>query len=502
MISYPKNLLEYIRQFASPGLPVYLVGGAVRDQVMRLQSRDLDFVVQKDAISLGRKVADVSNGAFYVLDAERGSARVLVNVDDENLTLDFANFRGDNLEGDLSQRDFSVNALALDLNDPEKIIDPLNGRDDIESKIIRVCSIATFKDDPVRILRAVRFSFQLGFRIDSTTERELRSSVSLLANSTIERLRDELFYILGGSKPSLSIAILENFGILPYLLPELVPLVHFSQSSHHAHDTWEHTLTVLDYCEQILDSFLQQGKKEIENCFLRSAAKELQPFKSNLKRNFIEPINSLRSFRSIFIFAALYHDVGKPATRSEDDNGIHFVNHEIVGAEMARDRARTLALSNEEIQFIKTIIHNHMRIHPLAKAEKLDFRKAAYHYFLAAGRAGVADCLFSLADLLSTYEDRMDPSRWEAGKKMCTFLLDAWFNHYPEWIKPPLLINGDEMQSKFHLEPGPLIGRLLAKLEEAQASGNVKSLTEAHIFIKSILSGTQEEVDRHGEIIL
>jgi poly(A) polymerase len=143
-----------------------------------------------------------------------------------------------------------------------------------------------------------------------------------------------------------------------------------------------------------------------------------------------------------------------------------------------------------------------MRIHPLAKAEKLDFRKAAYHYFLAAGRAGVADCLFSLADLLSTYEDRMDPSRWEAGKKMCTFLLDAWFNHYPEWIKPPLLINGDEMQSKFHLEPGPLIGRLLAKLEEAQASGNVKSLTEAHFFIKSILSGTQEEVDRHGEIIL
>jgi len=169
---------------------------------------------------------------------------------------------------------------------------------------------------------------------------------------------------------------------------------------------------------------------------------------------------------------------------------------------MTRDRARTLALSNEEVQFIKNVIHNHMRIHRLVKAENLDFRKAAYHYFLEAGKAGVADCLFSLADLLSTYEERMEVSRWEAGTKMCIRLIDAWFNHYPEFIKPHLLINGDELQSQFHLESGPLIGRLLAKLEEAQAAGNVKSLTDAQIFIQSILSCTQEEDGRHSEIIL
>ena len=502
MISYPKNLLGHIRQFATPELPVYLVGGAVRDQMMGLESRDLDFVVKEEAISLGRRVADATGGAFYVLDAERGIARVLVNIDDENLTLDFANFRGDNLEGDLCQRDFTTNALALDLGVPERIIDPLNGRRDIESKIIRACSIASFKDDPVRILRAVRFSFQLGFTIDSATERELRSSVPLLANSTIERQRDELFYILGGPKPCLAITILENYGILPNLLPELVPLVHFPQSSHHAHDVWEHTLAVLDYCEQILDSFLQHSKKEIGNSYLKSASEKLQPFHSKLKKYFDEPMNPLRSFRSIFMFAALYHDVGKPATRTEDEKGIHFFDHEFLGAEMTRDRARTLALSNEEVQFIKNVIHNHMRIHPLVKTENLDFRKAAYHYFLTAGKAGVADCLFSLADLISTYEEHMEATRWEAGTKMCISLLDAWFNHYPEFIKPLLLINGDELQSQFHLKPGPLIGSLLAKLEEAQAAGKVKSLGEAQKFIQSILSGTQEEEDGRGEIIL
>jgi len=498
MISLPQNLLELIRQFVTPGLPVYLVGGAVRDQLMGLESRDLDFIVKGDAISLGRRVTDATGGTFYVMDAERGTARVLVHSDDENLTLDFANFRGDNLEGDLCQRDFTVNALALDLDNLEKIIDPLNGRRDIESKIIRACSIASFKDDPVRILRAVRFSFQLGFTIDSATERELRSSVPLLANSTIERQRDELFNILGGPNPGSAMAVFENYGILPNLLPELVPLVHFPQSSHHAHDTWEHTLAVLDYCEQILDSFLQEGKDKIRNDFLKSAAEELQLYHSNLIKYFDEPMNPMRSLRSIFMFAALYHDVGKPATRMEEDKSIHFFDHEIVGAEMTRGRARTLALSNEEVQFIKNVIHNHMRIHLLVKAENLDFRKAAYHYFLTAGRAGVADCLFSLADLLSTYEERMEKDRWEAGTKMCISLLDAWFNHYSEYIKPHLLINGDELLSQFHLKPGPLIGSLLAKLEEAQAAGKVKSLQEARNFIKLILSRTQEEEDGRG----
>ena len=490
MISLPKKLLENIRQFATPGLPVYLVGGAVRDQLMGLECHDLDFVVKENAISLGRRVADANNGAFYVLDAERGSARVLVNVDDENLTLDFANFRGDDLEGDLYQRDFTANALALDLDTLENIIDPLNGQRDIAAKIIRACSIVSFKDDPVRILRAVRFLFQLGFSVDSATERDLRASVPLLANSTIERQRDELFHILGGPKPNQAIAILENYGILPNLLPELVPLFHFPQSNHHTHDAWEHTLAVLGYCEQMLDSFLQDGKKKISNVFLKTAAEELQPFYLNLNKYFNEQMNSMRSFRSIFMFAALYHDVGKPATRMENDEGITFFNHEIAGAEMTRDRARALALSNEEIQFIKNVIQNHMRIHPMVKAENLDFREAAYHYFLAAGSAGVADCLFSLADLLSTYEERMDVTRWKAGTQMCIRLLDAWFNHYPEFIKPSLLINGDDLQSQFHLKPGPLIGRLLEKLEEAQAVGKVKSLEDARKFVQSILSAT------------
>ena len=136
-----------------------------------------------------------------------------------------------------------------------------------------------------------------------------------------------------------------------------------------------------------------------------------------------------------------------------------------------------------------------MSIHKLVKVQGLDFRMAAYHYFRKAGRAGVLDCLFSLSDLLSTYEERMEAARWEAGMKMCDRLLDAWFNHYPEMIKPPLLINGDELQSRFKLHPGPLIGNLLARLEESQAVGKVGTREDAQKFIHSILFGAHLEED-------
>jgi hypothetical protein len=133
------------------------------------------------------------------------------------------------------------------------------------------------------------------------------------------------------------------------------------------------------------------------------------------------------------------------------------------------------------------VIRNHMLIHPMVKQPNLDLREGAYRYYQAAGLAGVADCIFSLADLLSTYEERMDPDRWQAGIKMSVYLLDAWMNHYRDVIQPPLLLDGDELKLKFTLDSGPLIGQLLAELEHAQVIGKVCSKQEAFEFIQARL---------------
>jgi poly(A) polymerase len=488
----PKELLTWFAQAGIDQLPIYLVGGAIRDQLMNLQSRDFDFIVREGAVEFARKSADHFHGDFYILDKERGTARVLINRSGQRLVLDFANFHGSTLNEDLAHRDFSINAIARQVTRLEEMIDPMHGADDIHSRVIRVCSPSSFVEDPVRCMRAVRFAFQLEFNIDPFTSSRLQESAPLLANTSIERQRDELFHILAANKPAEAIQGLLDAGIISQLLPELMPLVRYSQSDHHTHDAWQHTLSVIIYCRKIMDWIDNPEKFQTTNPYLQLAVQRLNPLQPFLSRYFNEPGYDSRSFKSIFLFAALYHDVGKPATRTETSDGIQFVNHEVVGAQMAASRAKDLALSNREVILIEEIIRNHMLIHPIARQENLDLREAAFRYYQASGSAGVADCIFSLADLLSTYEAKMDPVRWDAGLRMSFQLLDAWMNHYDEYVHPHLLLNGEDLKDSFTIHPGPLFGQLLADLEFAQAVGKVQTREMALEFIRDRLSGIQD----------
>ena len=486
----PSVILDRVTKLATPARPIYLIGGVLRDRLLGLTSRDIDFAMREDSIQAARQVADEYGGDFYVLDAERGIARVLLRGESQShLVLDFADMRAETIEADLALRDFSINAMASDLLHPQDIIDPLNARQDISSRTLRMCAQTCFEDDPVRILRAVRFGVQLGFAIEPASEEKLREAIPLLNTPSVERQRDELFNILEGRGVSQAAQQLEKFGVLPGLLPEVAALVGFKQSSHHLHDAWQHTSAVLTYFEQIVDSFLADPSAGSRHPLIASAIDRLIRYKSVIHVYLKEQVNSLRSLRSLLLFAALLHDVGKPAARQETADGtVTYIGHEDTGAELARGRAVALALSNDEVQTVAGFIRNHMRIHLMSKDENLDLRRAVYQFFLASGWVGVADCLFSLADLLATYEDQMDPQRWEQGLSMCEKLLDAWFNHHKEWISPPLLLNGDDLQKELHLKPGALIGDLLRKLEEAQAVGEVTTRREALNYLKSCLA--------------
>lgn len=490
-------ILEKVKKLATPERPIYLIGGVLRDRLLGATSRDVDFVMHKDSIQTARQLADDCGGDFYVLDAERGIARVLVASEEQSrLVLDFANLRAATIEEDLALRDFSINAMASDLLHPQEMIDPLNARQDIASRTLRMCSPACFEDDPVRILRAVRFAVQLDFQIEPDTEGRLRSAIPRLNQPSIERQRDELFHILEGKLVSQSMRLLESLGVLPGLLPEVAALVGYKQSREHFHDAWEHTLAVLTYFEQILDYFLIGTSVESIHPLIEGAIKRLVRFQSDIILYLKTQMHPFRSLRSILMFGALTHDIGKPATRLETTDGkVTFNGHEDVGADMASERALTLALSKDETQFIEDFVRNHVRIHLIPNEKGMEIRRVAYQYFNACGRVGVADCLFSLADLLATHEERMDPQRWERCLDMCEKLLDAWFNHHEEWINPGLLLNGDDLQRELHLSPGAEIGHLLRKLEEAQAVGEVTDRHDALIYLKDVLgqSPTQEE---------
>src|SRR5687768_12005787 len=236
-----------------PDQEIYLVGGAVRDMLLNRVSPDLDFALPSNGISLARRVANALNANFMVLDEERDTGRVIVTESDgTRIFLDFATYRGGStLEEDLRARDFTINAIAFDLR-TKTLIDPFNGTSDLRIKTIRACSPTSLRDDPVRILRAVRQAAAFEFKIEMETRKTIKQAVSFLPNVSPERQRDELFKILEGKKPDASMRALEMLGVFPYLLPELSALKSVEQSAPHVYNVWEHTLSVLEHLENLL----------------------------------------------------------------------------------------------------------------------------------------------------------------------------------------------------------------------------------------------------------
>ena len=313
------EILEIIKQQATSEFPIYLVGGALRDGLLGKNSRDLDFVVKNESINFARRIADQANGDFFILDNQRGTARVLINTHtQERIILDFSTLQGGSLEQDLRSRDFTINAMAAEVNSLEKIIDLFGGKQDIAGKVLRACSQKSFIDDPVRVLRALRLSQELGFSLLPETKKYLRKAVIHLSQVSIERQRDELFYILGGEGISNTLEEMQEFGILNQLLPELANLVGLQQSDQVGDDAWTHTLMAVNYFQSILQVLLYEEEYEGNNALLKTALDRLISFRRSLQVYFSESVNPIRPLISQVFFAAIYHDVGKYPSRTID----------------------------------------------------------------------------------------------------------------------------------------------------------------------------------------
>jgi tRNA nucleotidyltransferase/poly(A) polymerase len=493
-IPYPlvfPPLLETVRaalpsgEDVPDGLTVYLVGGAVRDILLNRASHDLDFCLGRDAIRAARRVADVLKADFYPLDSERDTGRVIVTNEDGTRTLmDFASFRGTDLESDLGNRDFTLNAIAMDLRD-YTIHDPLGGAMDLKEKRLRMCSPSAMADDPVRILRGIRLAANFGFTILPETRAAMKAAAGSLGNISPERLRDELFRILDGRKPAACLRALDMLGALDMILPELSALKGVEQRSPHIHDVWEHTLAVVSHLETIF-SVLEPvaGQEKAADLFNGLLVLQLGHYRQKLNGILGQPLVADRPLRALLFLAALYHDVAKPACKQTDENGqLRFWGHDEQGAGIASERARQLMLGNEEIQRLETIIRNHMRvlfhINRLTGDVKLPSRRAIYRFFRDTGPAGVDVCLLALADLRATQEQDLPQETWQAALEIVKLFLENWFEKPAESIAPPQLVDGNDLMRELDLRPGKQIGRLLEAVREAQAVGEVSTRQQA-----------------------
>jgi len=468
---------------------VYLVGGAVRDILLGRLTHDMDFVTTAGGIRAARRAADALGGAYFPLDQERDTGRVVLTGDGgERQVFDFNALRGPDLESDLRARDFTVNAIALNLNDLSQLIDPLGGASDLVNRRLRICSPNAFQDDPLRTLRAVRMASAFKLTMEPQTRKALEPAVPGLARVSPERLRDELFKILDSPHPHISLKILDRIGALPYSLPELPALKGVGQSPPHMLDVWEHTLDVLRYLESLLAVLQPEPNEDLSaSLFMGLVSMRLGRYRQELAAHLSTPLNLDRGLRPLLFFAALYHDIAKPHTREEEPGGrVRFFGHDEAGVNQVQARGRALHLSVAECERLKLIVRHHMRPLLLAQGDQEPSRRAVYRFFRDTGPAGVDIALLSLADVRATYGQNLTNEVWSRQLDVVRSLLEAWWERQEEAVSPPALLSGHEVMRFLNIEPGPVVGDLLETLREAQATGQVKDREEAYTFLRSL----------------
>lgn len=500
--------------------PAYLVGGAVRDWLLGTQYGawdDLDFAVPGDGLSIARRVADALGAAFYPLDAQRGVGRIVLSVDQGPArVVDIARFQGSDLEADLAGRDFTLNAMAMDMTQaPPSLTDPYGGRADLKARRLRAVSDHALREDPVRGLRAVRLAIQLGFEIEPRTRKLIQAAAPAMAVVSAERVRDELVKILSLPAVADSFRVLDMLGLLVEILPEVAVLKGLTQTSPHCWDAYEHTLQTIDALETLLPISEASPHPDV-------------PFPDQVVDHLASMVAAGHNRRLLLNLAASLHDVGKPHTATTEAGGrIRFIDHERVGADIAATVMHRLRFSGDEVRLVETIVRHHLRPLQLSwqgvpsqsslpgssptcveqggvgRTDRStgQGRRAIHRFFRATDDAGVDVVLLSLADYRATSDYNADgdqcserASGYRDLRKTTTVLLDAYFNHQQTVVTPKLLLTGRDLIQQFGLKPGPEIGRLLTALREAQAAGQVISRQEAEAWMKRRIKDSRHKI--------
>ena len=345
--------------FKAKGFTLALVGGPVRDAILGRLGNDLDFTTNarpnesKKILQTWAENIWETGIEFGTVAGKRGDTTVEVttyrsetyNPDSRNPEVKY----GDSIDGDLSRRDFTINAMALELTaDSPVFIDPFNGLQDLAAKLLKTPGRAgdSFTDDPLRMMRAARFAAQLDFELDPQVFTAMKDLASRIEIISAERVRDELVKILMSNNPRTGITLLVDSGLADRVLPE-IPKLRLEVDEHHHHkDVYEHSITVL---EQAISHEARLGGPNL-----------------------------------VIRLAALLHDIGKPKTRAFiEGGGVSFHHHEVVGARLAKKRLQALRFDNDTIDSVELLTALHLRFHGYGDVDWTD--SAVRRYVRDAG---------------------------------------------------------------------------------------------------------------------
>ncbi len=442
-----------------------LVGGVVRDAWLGRGDGDLDVAVPAGALALARRAAARVGGTVVVLDAERGAARVVLG----RHHVDVVDFRAPSLEADLAARDFTVNALAVDLRAllsrrQAPVIDPTGGLEDLRGRRLRAAGPRVLADDPLRALRGVRLEAVLGLRLTPATVRAIREVAPALARVAVERIRDELLLTLGTARSGRALRRADSLGLLGRVLPEIEAMRGVAQPAPHRFDVLEHSLRAVEATDRLLPRL---GR--------------LVPFGEELVPHMREPLGGGVTRGTALRLAALLHDVAKPETRRVVDGRVRFFEHDTRGAERARQIGERLRLPGRVTDVVERLVRHHLRPMHLAQADTIT-RRARYRFYRDLGEETRDLLLLALVDAAALTGASPLHTWRRAG--VVRDLLAGWRKQEAALVGGSLL-TGDDVMARLGIPPGPAVGFHLERIREAQALGLVGTRAEALAYLDS-----------------
>lgn len=445
------EILSRLNDLASPDQPLYLVGGAVRDFLLGQPCKDYDLAGTGDVRRIARQYANMVDGAFYVLDEQRNTCRVLIDQSTgERTIIDFSVIRGDSLLNDLSERDFTINAMAVDLRQPDTIIDPFKGGRDLQEKWLRPVNPNSLQNDPLRTIRAIRYAVALGMKIEPPTTKLIEGAVPALKGISTERKRDELFKILSGEKVHVALRLMHHFHILE----------DFPLRTRGDFGVVQDESRVLG---EILGAITTNSPAQKQAAFhTTSLMLMFGQFKPVLQDHYSRVNSSGRTRIALLQLCVLL------------DSICGYSKNEI---------REGLALSVDEAEIID--VHIRCREHcEQVMTGELPSPLEIYKFFRETGSTGIDLVFSSLAGYRANVGAELQQPEWLKRLTNAGQLLKSWF-WQPEVVSPLPLLNGDEIMKELGMGPGPRIGELLEILICAQVEGKIKTKEDALQLLKT-----------------
>ncbi len=442
------NVIQIIKAIDSD---VYLVGGAVRDYLLGKTSYDKDIIV-KNAKQFAQDFCQKVDGTLIELDLENHIYRVVLSDKINYVDVTEAN----NLESDLKRRDFTINSIAINLKNNE-IIDVNNGQQDLKNKIIRSISEQNIVEDPLRILRAYRFSAILGFEIENKTKQQIKKYIQLIKNPAIERINYELMKLFEGKYTAK--VLLEMTDLIDILYPIFIDVKKVPKNTHHHLNLFEHSIETVNQIQKLYES----SNDEV---------------KSHLEKQDFGGFSRLAHLK----LAGFLHDIGKYSTWTIEGDRHRFIKHDDIGSKMAKEILKQNKFSKKQIEYIANMIKNH--IYPSQVVSSENINEKIYMRYIRKMESNVIDnIILAKADRLSA----RGPAITEDIVLENIRNLDNLLNYYlsiKDKLKPiPKLLTGDEIMELKKIPQSPLLGEIIKSLKEEQLEGNIITKEDAINFV-------------------